>query len=153
MTVYEWVLAAAAFITAGGVLWRVSHLAELIRGTRLFLLDWNGEPARPGAQARPSVLERIERVEGRTSSLNHDLRGELTSRLTLLAYSVDRLHEHTTSTADTLARLDERISDHRRRNEDQIALLREAVARNETALTDLQSRAQRVRGSDPQGDP
>lgn len=140
-------LSAAAVATAVGVLWRFLHLTEILRGTRLFLLDWLGQPARPGAEAVPSFPERMAQVEKRTADLSHDFRGELTSRLTLLAYTVDRTHEQLSATTEHLARLevhqelvDQRITDHRRRNDEQIALLREAVARVELAQAALPRR-------------
>lgn len=130
--------AVLAFLAAVAAAWRSMGLGSLLRGTRLFLLDWFGEPARPGVDARPSFPERMaeveanaRRVDQRTSELNHEMRGELTSRLTLLAFTVDQLHQHTTATTDRLSALDTRVSDHRRRNDEQIELLRQAVERVE----------------------
>lgn len=140
-------LSAAAVATALGVLWRFLHLSEILRGVRLFLLDWLGQPARPGAEAVPSFPERMAQVEQRTADLAHDFRGELTSRLTLLAYTVDRTHEQIATNTEHLTRLeahqetaDARITDHRRRNDEQIGLLREAVARLELAQATLPRR-------------
>lgn len=143
------ILAAAGLVTALGVLWRALHLGELTRGTRLFLLDWFGEPARDGREAVPSFPARIAAVERRTADLAHDFRGELSSRLTLLAYTVDRVHDATTSNAERLTLLDERVSDHRRRNDEQVRLLREAIARTEAQLTEVRRRGEQRRASDP----
>lgn len=145
------VVAASAFVAAVAALWRWSKLGELLRGTRLFLADWFGEPARPGREALPSFPQRMANVEERTAALNHDLRGELTSRLTLLAYSVDRLHEHSLSTNERLAALDARVSDHRLRNDQQQQLLQQAVDRNALRLDEVAQRSHRVRQSDPPG--
>lgn len=131
MRVYEVVLAAAAFLTACGVLVRALHLDETLKGTRNFLVDWQGEPARPGVEARPSFPERMASVEQqaalvdrRTAELNHELRGELISRLVLLHEGQDKLHVTADRNADAIARLDDRVTDHRRRNEQQVENLR-----------------------------
>lgn len=34
-----------------------------------FLEDWNGEPARPGREKRPSMPERVARVEDRLTQV------------------------------------------------------------------------------------
>lgn len=135
--------ALGVFVLAVAATWRSMGLGSLLRGTRLFLLDWFGEPARPGVEARPSFPERmadVERrvatVDERTGQLNHEMRGELTSRLTMLAFTVDQLHVHSTGTTDRLQALDARVSDHRRRNDEQIRLLADAVARVEARQLD-----------------
>lgn len=132
-------LTAAGVATALGVLWRFLHLGELITGTRLFLLDWLGQPERPGAPAVPGFPARMAKVEARTADLAHDFRGELTSRLTLLAYTVDATHERLGITQEHLTRLDTRVTDHRRRNDEQIQLLRSAVARTELQVQELRN--------------
>lgn len=143
--------AVVVFLAAVVASWRLMGLGSLLKGTRLFLLDWFGEPPRPGVPARPSFPERMaeveqqaRRVDERTSQLNHEMRGELTSRLTMLAFTVDQLHVHTTGATDRLAQLDTRltdldarVSDHRRRNDEQVTLLREAVGRVEQRQLDV----------------
>lgn len=146
---FQALLAAAAVVTALGVLWRWLHMGELLRGTRLFLLDWFGQPERPGAEAVPGFPERMSSVEKRTADLADDFRGELTTRLTQLAFTVDRTHDHLTTTANDVQRLDARVSDHRRRNDEQIQLLREAITRTEQQVHEIRD-AQRKRRADHQ---
>lgn len=152
-TLSQVLLSAAAAATAVGVLWRFLHLGEVLRGTRLFLVDWFGQPERPGAAAVPGFPERMATVESRTADLAHDFRGDLTSRLTLLAYTVDQLHIHSTDARDYMVRLDERVTDHRRRNEEAIRLLSEAVARQEERLEEVRKRGQQHRATDPKEKP
>lgn len=140
------ILAAAALVGALTALWKFLHLGELLRDTRRlaklaqlqesFLEDWNGAPARPGQDARPGSMQRIATVEKRTEDINHLFRGEVTSRLTLIAENVEQLKAKGDMNGQALNRLegrvdsvDKRISDHRRRNEEQIEHLRSEVER------------------------
>jgi hypothetical protein len=158
------IAAAAALVTALGVLWRWAHVGELLGGVftlaklaqlqRSFLVDWNGEPARPGVEARPSFPERMtsvedkaELVDRRTAELNHELRGELVSRLVLLHDGQERLHDHNSEHAAALARLDARVTDHRRRNELQVEQLRVEVDRRLRTISGDLLRAETYRAA------
>lgn len=128
--------AVAVFLAAVVASWRLMGLGSLLKGTRLFLLDWFGEPPRPGVPARPSFPDRMAEVEQQARRVDE--------RLTLLAFTVDQLHVHTTGATDRLAQLDSRltdldarVSDHRRRNDEQVTLLREAVGRVEQRQLDV----------------
>lgn len=114
---------AAAVVGALGVLLRALRLPELTRHLRLFLLDWLGEPERPGLPARPSFPERMGDVEAAAR--------ESSSRLLTLQDTTAALFAQVERSSDQLRRLDERVTEHRRRNEEQVALLREAVNRIE----------------------
>jgi hypothetical protein len=52
-----------ALVTLLGILWRVSGARKTLHRLRVFLLDWLGEPARPGVKARPGFPERMASVE------------------------------------------------------------------------------------------
>lgn len=130
----EWLAGAGAltvFLGAVAAAWRTLSLGPLLKGTRLFLLDWFGEPARPGVDARPSFPERMATVESRTKALNHDLRDDLGGRLALLTEMVEASSHASKQVAEELKEVNGRVTEHRRRNDDQIRLLREAVARLE----------------------
>ena len=60
-----WLTALSALAAAiGGVLWWLLRQAwHLLSRTMRFLDDWAGEPARPGVEARPGVMERLRAVE------------------------------------------------------------------------------------------
>jgi hypothetical protein len=121
-----------------GGLSRFLHIGQTAKHLRLFLLDWLGEPERPGVEARPSFPERMAKVE---KTLQHDFATETTSRLMLIGETVDRAAIMTTENSYALSRvdfrlngLDQRISDHRRRNEEQIESLRAEVERRVSLL-------------------
>lgn len=121
------VLAALTFI------WRWLGLAGLVAFLKRFSKDWEGEQARPGFAGRPSfpermtaneqrdedMAERVEKIERRTAALNHDLRGEMTSRLTLLGEQMEELDRRTkqlqrnggSSVADAVHKTAEGIED------------------------------------------
>lgn len=143
--------AVAVFVGAVVSLWRWSKLGELVKGIRLFLADWFGEPERPGRPELPSFPARMARVEDRAACLAQKLGDDVTAKLTALAYTVDRVHDQGSTSAERLAQLDARVSDHRRRNDEQVALLREAVARNAAALDDVKRRGEQRRAGDPPG--
>ena len=52
-------IAATFGIITGMVRW----LTRTARQIDQLLEDWNGAPARPGVQARPGVMERLEKIE------------------------------------------------------------------------------------------
>jgi hypothetical protein len=124
-----------------GGLSRFLHIGQTAKHLRLFLLDWLGEPERPGVEARPSFPERMAKVERRTETLQHDFATETTSRLMLIGETVDRAAVITDENHNALSRvdfrlngIDQRINDHRRRNDEQIESLRLEVERRVTLL-------------------
>lgn len=132
---WDVVLVVAAVVAALGVISRFLHLPELLKGTRLFLHDWLGEPARDGVEARLSFPARMAKVEQRTEALHHNLSVELNSRMDLVANSLDGIQGRADENKTSLDRLeerlngvDQRITDHRRRNDETIAALQTAIA-------------------------
>lgn len=71
------VIASAAVVSAlTAVLFRPARsLWRLFRRVDAFLEDWNGEPARPGREKQPGVMERLEVIEdqGATTERRVDL--------------------------------------------------------------------------------
>lgn len=59
------VLAAAAGAIAKGARW----MFRTVRRMSDFLDDWNGEPARSGHDRVPGVMERLEKIEKRLSTV------------------------------------------------------------------------------------
>lgn len=112
---------AAGVATAIGVLWRFLHVGELLTGTRNFLKDYNGEPARPGVEQRPGLPERLGKIEAHT----HELKGAFPA----MVVALDELQR-------SLAENGNRITEHRRRNEDQALLLRMELEQRAKTLED-----------------
>jgi hypothetical protein len=139
-TTADAVLAAAAVVTALGVLWRTTRPARrLARSVREFLEDWNGEPARPGRTATHPIPERLSRIELQLVDLPQ------------LAVGVEQLQGALRATAgrvasldDRLGLIDRRVADHRRRNDRQIELLRAEVEQRLGQLAAAQEARQRV---------
>lgn len=133
-------LAAAAVVTALGVLWRSTRPARrLSRSLRAFVEDWNGEPARPGRQATHPIPERLARIELQLVDVPQ------------LAVGLEALHSQARATAarvvsvdERLGLLDRRVTDHRRRNDRQIELLRAEVELRLGQLSAMQQGRQRV---------
>lgn len=77
MTGTAWIdalIAAAAAVTALGVLWRaVRGLRRFGRRVEDFLGDWFGEPERPGVAAKPGVMARLENVETDMATIKKEL--------------------------------------------------------------------------------
>lgn len=76
----------AHFTHAGEVLAGIRKLARLAHLQESFLDDWNGEPARPGVQERPSIparLATVERVQQETAQriTDHRERNEATVKV------------------------------------------------------------------------
>lgn len=66
-----WVIAATGLAVALAALaaWGARWAYRLLRGTWVFLGDWQGQPARPGVEARPGVMTRLGAVEKGMSQL------------------------------------------------------------------------------------
>ena len=121
-------------LTVLGLVDRRLGIGDRRKRFRLFLLDWSGEPARPGRDALPSFPERMAKLELRTAQLQHDFATETTGRLVLLAEDLVQIKEAASLNGDALARMDfrlngveRRITDHQKRNQRQIAALRDEL--------------------------
>ena len=70
-----WITAAVALATAVICLfaWTIRWAWRILNGTQEFLVDWKGEPERPGVPARPGVMARLQTVE----FIVTDVRGEM----------------------------------------------------------------------------
>lgn len=113
--VIDTVLLIAAVVTAVGAIWRGLHLGELLHGTREFLDDWQGEPARPGVLARPSIPQRLADVETQLCALvSQELRAEVIE-------------------------LKERVKRHREANAAQVVILQTAVNELNSAIADVRA--------------
>lgn len=141
--------AGAGTIALLATFWRRLHISELLKGLREFLEDWRGEPARPGRDEIKPFPVRMTALERRAADLDHRVRGEVSSRLTLIQETVDESRAQGASNHEALIRLDSRVTDHRRRNEEQIKLLQEAIARNERHWEEVRLRGQQRRAKDP----
>lgn len=135
---WDIVVVVASVCTAAAVIAKFLHLPELLKGGRLFLHDWLGEPARDGVEARLSFPARMAKVEARTEALHHNLSVELNGRMDLVAHSLDGIQGRADENKTSLDRLEERlndvderinkrITDHRRRNEETVAALEAAI--------------------------
>lgn len=135
------VIGLAAFLGAVGALLRMFGIPALVKGTRLFLMDWNGEAARPGFLGRKSFPERMTDLEGRTEVVE-----EATTQLkrnggTSVADAIHRTERAVTdvktglsNNADAINRMEDRVTDHRRRNEEQAVALRAELERRADKL-------------------
>jgi hypothetical protein len=116
-------LAAAAAITALGVLWTATRpVRRLAAAVRAFLEDWNGEPARPGRAATDPFPERLARIELQLVDVP-----ALTAGVEQLSVQLSSTGARVASLDDRLGLIDRRVADHRRRNDRQIELLRAEV--------------------------
>lgn len=64
------VAAAIAVLTLSGLIYRmflkkvIAETRESVTWLRKFQRDWDGEPAGPGRDAVPGVMERLNRIDG-----------------------------------------------------------------------------------------
>ncbi|WP_129308006.1 hypothetical protein [Streptomyces sp. L2] len=94
-----WSLGAVAIAGALALVWRVVQTVHRIaRRVDDFVDDWQGVPARPGVAERPGVMDRLDRIEGRITGMEHELRPNSGRSL---RDAVDRVDRRTqTLTAD-----------------------------------------------------
>lgn len=61
----DWLLLAAAVVTALGTGWKVLYdrVAPVYRKIDNFLDDWSGQPERPGVPRQSGVMERLSQLE------------------------------------------------------------------------------------------
>lgn len=94
-----WSLAAVAIAGALALIWRaVQTVRRIARRVDDFVDDWQGVPPRPGVAERPGVMDRLDRIEGRISRVEHELQPNSGRSL---RDAVDRVDRRTqTLTAD-----------------------------------------------------
>lgn len=69
-----WSVAAVAAATGLGLLWRMTRGVRRIVGrVDEFVDDWNGTVSRPGVPGRPGVMARLDGIEERLGSVEHEL--------------------------------------------------------------------------------
>lgn len=66
------VLATVVFIVAAYMF--LMYLRKLVKPIQDFLDDWNGTKPRPGVEAKPGVMERLQTLEDNTQTAVHELR-------------------------------------------------------------------------------
>lgn len=98
-----WIVAAAAVVTALGVLWR-KVVRPALRWTRrtarrvdATLDGLLGVPAKDDQPAKPGIIERMGRVEQRLASIEHELHP---NSGTSLRDAVDRVEQKVTPPAE-----------------------------------------------------
>jgi hypothetical protein len=67
-------LAGGIVVVVGGVVALIRWLRHHLGGLADFINDWHGEPARPGVQPRPGVMERLAGIENRLTDVEHELK-------------------------------------------------------------------------------
>lgn len=73
-TIVIWSVAAAAVAAGLGLLWRLTRGVRRIVGrVDEFVDDWNGTVPRPGVAGRPGVMARLDGIERRLRSVEHEL--------------------------------------------------------------------------------
>ena len=73
-TLVIWSVAAVAVGGLVTLAWRaVRTMRRFLAQFEDFVDDWRGVPPRPGVPERPGVMERLGRIEGRISSVEHEL--------------------------------------------------------------------------------
>ncbi|MFE9923259.1 hypothetical protein ACFYQA_17240 [Streptomyces sp. NPDC005774] len=86
-----WSLAVVAIAGVLALAWRavrgVRRIAERLDD---FVDDWNGVGPRPGVPERPGVMTRLTQIEGRLSSMEHELQPNSGQTLRDAVNRVDR---------------------------------------------------------------
>lgn len=73
-TLAVWCTAIAAIVGGAGLLWRGTRsLRRLGRRAEEFIDDWHGVPGRAGVEPRPGVMERLDAIENRLGTIEHEL--------------------------------------------------------------------------------
>jgi hypothetical protein len=69
-----WSVAAVSIAALLGLLWRMSRgVRRIVVRVDEFVDDWNGVPPRPGVAGRPGVMARLDGIEERLASVEHEL--------------------------------------------------------------------------------
>jgi hypothetical protein len=58
---------------AGLIAGFIKFVWPMMRSIRNFLSGWEGEPARPGVEARPGVMERLQVIEFDVKAIKHEV--------------------------------------------------------------------------------
>ncbi|MFB7190161.1 hypothetical protein ACFC0C_39045 [Streptomyces sp. NPDC056178] len=70
-----WSVAAAEVVAALGLLWRMTRgVRRIVTRVDEFVDDRNGVPGWPGVPGRPGVMARLDGIEERLGSVEHELR-------------------------------------------------------------------------------
>lgn len=116
--VIVWLLAAAAVLTALGVirrqLLRPGH--ELMRRIVDFLDDWNGAPPRPGRPRREAMPDRMLKLEEHLHA-EADRMVKLEEHLHTVTGNIERLYEESLTDRNSIRERVERLEQWRRRHE------------------------------------
>ncbi|MEU3255956.1 hypothetical protein [Streptomyces sp. NPDC006997] len=72
------VLWSVALVAIAGLVTLAVRVIRIVRRAAArvdeFVDDWQGVPSRPGVPERPGVMTRLGRIEGRITSMEHELR-------------------------------------------------------------------------------
>lgn len=94
MSVGPWIVGVAGVVTAVAVLAAAAKRTfSLLRRIGHFLDDWAGEPERPGVEARPGVLERLENIEDRLGAVEHEVRHNSDGSLKDAVRRIERIEQ------------------------------------------------------------
>lgn len=91
-------------IGALAAVWR-RYVAPFLRKIGYFLDDWNGEPARPGFEGRPSVPVRLEAIEREQKRVSHEVQTNSGSSLKDAVKRLESARAADREALDTLAAL------------------------------------------------
>lgn len=74
-TAVIWSLAAVAIAGALALAWRmIRGVVRILKRMEEVADDWQGVDARPGVPARAGVMARLDLIEGRVGTIEHELR-------------------------------------------------------------------------------
>lgn len=66
-------LIGLVLLALGVLVWVARKVAPVVRRTNHFLDDVLGEPARPGFDARPGLMQRVQVIEDRVGGIEHEV--------------------------------------------------------------------------------
>lgn len=92
-----WSVAAVTITGALALAWRmIRGVVRILRRMDDLADDWQGVAARPGVPERPGVMARLDQIEGRVGTIEHELRPNSGHSL---RDAVDRVDRRTASLA------------------------------------------------------
>ncbi|MFF5004695.1 hypothetical protein ACFY3G_17915 [Streptomyces phaeochromogenes] len=90
-TLVIWSVAAVAIVGIATLAWRaVRGFRRIIALLDDLVEDWNGRAGRPGVPERPGVMERLGRIEGRVTAVEHEMQPNSGASLRDAVDRVDR---------------------------------------------------------------